>query len=77
MIVFPECTDTSWGTIVAFGIWSGINWEGGNVPAGDEGPGELIFWDTIQSADGQTSSVTVNEGNVPIIRIGDFEVTLG
>jgi hypothetical protein len=77
MIVFPECTDTSWGTIVAFGIWSGINWEGGNVPTGDEGMGELIFWDTIQSADGQSSSVTVNEGNVPIIRIGDFEVTLG
>ena len=77
MIVFPECTDDSWGTIVAFGIWSGINWEGGNVPSGDEGMGELIFWDTIQSADGSSDSVVVSTGNVPIIRIGDFEVTLG
>ena len=77
MIVFPECTDDSWGTIVAFGIWSGINWEGGNVPAGDEGMGELIFWDTIQSADGNSDRVVVSTGNVPIIRINDFEVTLG
>lgn len=78
MVVFPECTDNEgWGVIRGFGIWSGINWNGGEVPSGDTGAGELVFWDVVEPAEAGDATITVSKGNVPIIRIGDFQVTLG
>lgn len=78
MVVFPECTDNDgWGEIKGFGIWSGINWDGGEVPSGDTGEGELVFWDVVEPAEAGDDTITVSKGNVPIIRIGDFQVTLG
>jgi hypothetical protein len=63
-IMFPEALE-NWGTIVGFGIFSEAS-----------GPELPYIWGQISPLGDESGTVTINEGEVPIIRAGNFKVSL-
>ena len=60
LIFFPEAETSGWGDVYGFGVFT--------TPT--PGEGTPYFWGEL------TNSVTIDQGEIPIFRIGDFKVTL-
>lgn len=60
LMFFPEAETSGWGTVVGFGVFDSAS----------VGYGTPYFWGEL------TASVDIDQGEIPIFRIGDFRVTL-
>ena len=60
LIFFPEAETSGWGEVYGFGVFT----------SSVKNEGTPYFWGEL------TNSVTIDQGEIPIFRIGDFKVTL-
>lgn len=68
LIVFPENEDDATDEVVGFGIFPGKD------PTTN---GTATFWsDVVDAVTGEPTKVEISKGNVPLIRVENFEISL-